>query len=159
MMKIKLVDTQQSIDFSFHEKESDVQVLLNLKKVVPSVMEFILPILNDEKDLAKIEWESQSHHIEIVKKLHQSWVFLQIRLKALEHYKNTDFVKQLIQQGLSYRQKLSKANYRALELDYLFLLYLHSVIDSELVQIGEQFYSPIFKQFWHQEMAQLKEPN
>lgn len=158
-MKIKLVDKQQYIDFSFNEKISDVQVLLNLKKVVPSVMEFILPILNDGTDLEEMEWESQSHHIEIVKKLHQSWAILQLRLKALEHYKNALFVKQLIQQGLSYRQKLSKTSYTALELDYLFFLYLHSMIDSELIQIGESFYCPTYKQFWQKEMAQLKEPD
>lgn len=159
-MKVKLTDNNTWLDFSFqHSEQSDVEVLLALKKVLPSVMELILPVLNEQQQaLDKIEWESTTADLHMLQKFYQSWGVLELRLKALMNYKNTVFVKQLIAQAQTYRQQLAKQStqqYSTVQLDYLFLLYLHGMIDSELVNIGEHFYSPTFQKLWQDEMGHL----
>lgn len=158
-MKVKLTDNNTWLDFSFqHSEQSDVEVLLALKKVLPSVMELILPVLNEQQTLDKIEWESTTADLQMLQKFYQSWGVLELRLKALINYKNAVFVKQLIAQAQNHRQQLAKQStqhYNAMQLDYLFLLHLHGVIDSELVNIGEHFYSPTFQKLWQDEMGHL----
>lgn len=161
-MKVKLTDNNTWLDFSFqHSEQSDVEVLLALKKVLPSVMELILPVLNEQQTLDKIEWESTTADLQMLQKFYQSWGVLELRLKVLMNYKNAVFVKQLIAQAQTYRQQLAKQStqyYNAMQLDYLFLLYLHGVIDSELVNIGEHFYSPTLQKLWQNEMGHLVLP-
>lgn len=158
-MKIYLTDTQQYVEFDLGKTQHDIQTLLVLKKIIPSVMELLLPILPDENQAQQkeITWESTSAEFELFKKVYQSWLTMELRLKTLERFKDIAFIKTLLINAQQHRQNLrQQAKYNNVELDYLFFLYLHSMIDAELVELGEPFYIPTFKQLWQKDMAHLK---
>lgn len=160
-MKVYLTDTQQYIDFDLGKNIQTEKLMLILRKIIPSMVELILPVISENQEQKTIEWESTTQQFELFKKLYQSWVTLELRLNYLaEVKKNIKEVAHLITKARHYKQTLSQSqhNYSALEMDYLFLLYLHGHVDAELVMIGEPFYIPTFKAFWQDEMSHLKEP-
>lgn len=161
-MKVYLTDSKTYQQYTLGKNQSDIQVLLTLKKIIPSIMELMLPILPDEQVENKIEqmtWESTQENFHLFQLLYQSWGVVELRLKALKQYKSEQFVHQLLLKAHDYRQKVyQQHHYRLIELDYLFFLFLHTMIDSELINLGESFYVPSFKQQWKQDMGHIKEP-
>lgn len=157
-MKIYLTDTQQHIDFPLGKPQDDIQVLLTLKKIIPSIIELMLPVLPESKKTQAITWESTSQNFELFKKIYQSWGVLELRLKALNQYKGESFVHQLLVNAQQYRKEIIQKyeQYSVIETDYLFFLYIHTMIDSELVDLGEKFYVPTFKKLWENEMKDIK---
>lgn len=155
-MQIYLTDTQQTIDYALGVKSNEIQWLLEVKKIIPSIMDLLEPILPENQDFTQVKWQAQSQDMALFQKIHQSWLIMELRLTQVERTHSTERIKQLLQQAQRYRLEKKQANdYTAIELDYLFLLQLHSEIDALLVNIGERFYLPTYRQFWHSDMAHL----
>lgn len=151
-MKVKLIDSNEFVDFSFEDQVSDTAIILDLKKVVPSVMDLMLPILDENNQLQY--WESTQHDFKLFKMLRWSWNMTEMRLTKLKQVAHVETVKKVVLQGQQYRQKLQ--NYTAVQRDYLFLLYINGLIDADLIETGYQFFTPTLENFWVDEMKGLK---
>lgn len=53
MLDIYLTDVQKQVQFKDYPGEHPVKFILNFKKIFPSVMELILPVLPDDENLEK----------------------------------------------------------------------------------------------------------
>lgn len=148
-MQIYLTDLKQHVEFNIGSAQHDVQTILTLKKVMPSIMELLNPILPKEQQHGEVTWESHRDDFELFKLLYQSWTIIELRLKTVQQAYSLQHVQQLFNQAQQYRQQRPQLEkYHRVTLDYLFLLHLHGEIDALLVHIGERFYLPTFQQSW-----------
>lgn len=146
MFDVYLTDTKKQVNFTDYPETQAVKFILSLKRIFPSVMELLLPILPKDNNLEEMQWESNSRDFEMFKLLVLGWGIIEIRLKALSRYKNRKLADQIVK---NVRKKSEIYNsYSSIEKDYLFLHQLHAAIDAELVDIGEKFYLPTLRQLW-----------
>lgn len=150
MLSIYLTDVQENVQFKDYPGEHPVKFILNFKKIFPSVMEILLPVLPDDEDLDKMTWESTTEDFEIFKKLLTGWGVIELRLQAISQYKNKNFADQLLKQAQAKRKEFAKKQQQlsTVELDYLFMHETHALIDAELVELGEKFYLPTLRDIW-----------
>ncbi|MEQ1307724.1 hypothetical protein [Acinetobacter bereziniae] len=150
MLSIYLTDVQKHVQFKDYPGEHPVKFILNFKKIFPSVMEILLPILPEDEDLEKMTWESISEDFETFKKLLTGWGVIELRLQAISQYKTKDFADQLLKQAQAKRKEFAKQQQQlsTVELDYLFMHETHALIDAELVDLGEKFYLPTLRELW-----------
>ncbi|WP_111891658.1 hypothetical protein [Acinetobacter sp. MB5] len=150
MLDIYLTDTQQHVQFQDYPGDHPVKFILNFKKIFPSVMELLLPVLPSDENLEEMTWESTSHDLEIFKLLLSGWGLVELRLSAVTQYKDRAYADQFVKKAQKKRQEYSKKNAKlsTIELDYLFLQDLHALIDADLIEIGEKFYLPTLREQW-----------
>ncbi|WP_336033631.1 hypothetical protein [Acinetobacter bereziniae] len=150
MLSIYLTDAQKHVQFKDYPGEHPVKFILNFKKIFPSVMEILLPVLPEDEDLEKMTWESTSEDFETFKKLLTGWGVIELRLQAISQYKTKDFADQLLKQAQAKRKEFAKQQQQlsTVELDYLFMHETHALIDAELVDLGEKFYLPTLRELW-----------
>ncbi|MCU4418772.1 hypothetical protein [Acinetobacter bereziniae] len=150
MLSIYLTDAQKHVQFKDYPGEHPVKFILNFKKIFPSVMEILLPVLPEDEDLEKMTWESTSEDFETFKKLLTGWGVIELRLQAHSQYKTKDFADQLLKQAQAKRKEFAKQQQQlsTVELDYLFMHETHALIDAELVDLGEKFYLPTLRELW-----------
>lgn len=146
MFDVYLTDTKKQVQFKDYPGTQAVKFILNFKKIFPSVMELLLPVLPTDNNLEEMQWESTRHDFEIFKLLVSGWGVVEIRLTALAGFQSREFADQIVKKA---RQQVVVYKDRAtIEKDYLFLHQLHAAIDAELVDIGEKFYLPTLRQLW-----------
>ena len=150
MLSIYLTDAQKHVQFKDYPGEHPVKFILNFKKIFPSVMEILLPVLPEDEDLEKMTWESTSEDFETFKKLLTGWGVIELRLQAISQYKTKDFADQLLKQAQAKRKEFAKQQQQlsTVELDYLFMHETHALIDAELIDLGEKFYLPTLRELW-----------
>lgn len=150
MLSIYLTDAQKHVQFKDYPGEYPVKFILNFKKIFPSVMEILLPVLPEDEDLEKMTWESTSEDFETFKKLLTGWGVIELRLQAISQYKTKDFADQLLKQAQAKRKEFAKQQQQlsTVELDYLFMHETHALIDAELIDLGEKFYLPTLRELW-----------
>lgn len=150
MLDIYLTDVQENVQFKDYPSEHPVKFILNFKKIFPSVMELLLPVLPNDEDLEKMTWESNTQDFETFKKLLTGWGVIELRLQAISQYKNKSFADQLVKQAQLKRKEFAKQQKQltTVELDYLFMHEVHALIDAELVELGEKFYLPVLRDLW-----------
>lgn len=150
MLAIYLTDVQENVQFKDYPGEHPVKFILNFKKIFPSVMELLLPVLPEDENLDLMTWESTSQDFEIFQKLLQGWGFVELRLNAITQYKSKSFADELVKQAQAQRQnyKLTQKQLSQVDLDYILLHEIHALIDAELVNLGEKFYLPTLRQLW-----------
>ena len=138
------------MQFKDYPSEHPVKFILNFKKIFPSVMELLLPVLPNDEDLEKMTWESNTQDFETFKKLLTGWGVIELRLQAISQYKNKSFADQLVKQAQMKRKEFAKQQKQltTVELDYLFMHEVHALIDAELVELGEKFYLPVLRDLW-----------
>lgn len=146
MLDIYLTDTQKQVLFNDYPGDHPVKFILNFKKIFPSIMETLLPVLPEDNDLGNITWESTEKNFEIFKLFLSSWGVVELRLNAITKFKERAYADQLVKK--SQKMKAEKKSFSAIETDYLFLQYLHGLIDAELVEVGESFYLPKLRTLW-----------
>ena len=95
MFDIYLTDVQQHVQFQDYPGEHPVKFILNFKKIFPSVMELLLPVLPEDEDLDKMTWESTTEDFETFKKFLTGWGVIELRLQAISQYKNKNFAESL----------------------------------------------------------------
>lgn len=150
MLNIHLADTNHDIKFQDYPGDNPVKFILNLKKIFPSVMDLLLPILPEDNNLEEMAWESTTKNFEIFKNFLSGWGVVELRLTALTKFKDRTHADNLVKLSQKKRQEISQKNPKLsqVELDYLFLQTLHSYIDADLVEVGEAFYLPTLRQIW-----------
>ncbi|RKG40838.1 hypothetical protein [Acinetobacter rongchengensis] len=150
MLDIYLTDVQENVQFKDYPSEHPVKFILNFKKIFPSVMELLLPVLPNDEDLEKMIWESNTQDFEIFKKLLTGWGVIELRLQAISQYKDKNYADQLVKKAQAKRKEFSKQQKQltTVELDYLFMHEIHALIDAELVELGEKFYLPVLRDLW-----------
>ena len=151
MFKIFLTDQQKSIEFSDYPSDDPVKFMMNFKKIFPSTMDLLLPVLPDDADqIDTITWESTQSDFEIFKRLIQEWATFELRLTALTKLKNRESANQLVKQAQQARRNHQQQQSRLNQLhgDFVFLLAIHSYLDTELVEIGAKFYLPTLRNDW-----------
>ena len=150
MLDVYLTDVQKKVQFKDYPGEHPVKFILNFKKIFPSIMELLLPVLPDDENLDKMTWESTTEDFEKFKKLMTGWGVIELRLQAISQYKNKNFADQLLKKAQVKRKEFAKQQQQlsTVELDYLFMHETHALIDSELVELGEKFYLPILRDIW-----------
>ena len=150
MLDIYLTDVQENVQFKDYPSEHPVKFILNFKKIFPSVMELLLPVLPNDEDLEKMTWESNTQDFEIFKKLLTGWGVIELRLQAISQYKDKSYADQLVKKAQAKRKEFSKQQKQltTVELDYLFMHEIHALIDAELVELGEKFYLPVLRDLW-----------
>lgn len=150
MFDIYLTDVQQHVQFQDYPGEHPVKFILNFKKIFPSVMELMLPVLPENENLEEMTWESTTTDLALFKLLLSGWGVIELRLNALSQFKGKTFADQLVKQAQQKRKAFAKAQTQleAVELDYLFMHETHALIDAELVEVGEKFYLPILRDLW-----------
>ncbi len=150
MFDIYLTDVQKKVQFKDYPGEHPVKFVLNFKKIFPSVMELMLPVLPENENLEEMTWESTVQDLEVFKLLLSGWGLTELRLNAIAQYKDRKFADQLVMKGQQKRKELSKSQptLTAVDLDYLFLHEVHGLIDAELVELGEKFYLPTLRDLW-----------
>lgn len=146
MLDIYLTDTQKQVLFQDYPGDHPVKFILNFKKIFPSVMEILLPVLPDDNNLEKMTWESTEKNFEIFKLFLSSWGIVELRLNAITKFKERAYADQLVKKAQ--KMKAEKKGLSDIETDYLFLQYLHGLIDADLVEIGENFYLPKLRELW-----------
>ena len=155
MLDIYLTDTQQHVQFQDYPGDHPVKFILNFKKIFPSVMELLLPVLPSDENLEKMSWEATSRDFEIFKLLLSGWGLVELRLNAVAQYKDRAYADQFVKKAQAKRKEYSKKNAKlsSVELDYLFLQDLHALVDADLVEIGEKFYLPTLREQWKNYMS------
>lgn len=150
MLDIYLTDVQKKVQFKDYPGEHPVKFILNFKKIFPSVMELMLPVLPENENLEEMTWESTTTDLALFKLLLSGWGVIELRLNALSQFKGKTFADQLVKQAQQKRKAFAKAQTQleAVELDYLFMHETHALIDAELVEVGEKFYLPILRDLW-----------
>lgn len=156
MLDIYLTDVQKNVQFQDYPGEHPVKFILNFKKIFPSVMELILPVLPDDENLEEMTWESTNKDFEIFKLLLSGWGVVELRLSAIAQFKNKNFADQLVKKSQQQRKQWSQKNQKLsnIELDYLLLHHIHTLIDAELVELGEKFYLPTLRDLWKSYVTQ-----
>ena len=150
MLSIYLTDVQENVQFKDYPGEHPVKFILNFKKIFPSVMELLLPVLPEDKDLEKMTWEATTQDFETFKKLLTGWGVIELRLQAMSKYKNKSYADQLVKQAQTKRKEFAKQQklLKTVELDYLFAHEIHALLDAELIELGEKFYLPTLRDIW-----------
>lgn len=155
MLDIYLTDVHKSVQFKDYPGEHPVKFILNFKKIFPSVMELLLPVLPKDDDLEKMTWESTMKDFATFKLLLSGWGVIELRLQAIAQYKDKNYADQLVKKAQAKRKEFAKAQKQLLtfELDYLFMHEIHASIDAELVELGEKFYLPILRDLWENKVS------
>lgn len=155
MLDIYLTDTQQHVQFQDYPGDHPVKFILNFKKIFPSVMELLLPVLPSDENLEEMTWESTTRDFEVFKLLLSGWGVVELRLTAVAQYKDRAYADQFVKKAQAKRQEYSKKNTKlsSVELDYLFLQDLHALIDADLIEIGEKFYLPTLRDQWKNQIS------
>lgn len=150
MLSIYLTDVQENVQFKDYPGEHPVKFILSFKKIFPSVMELLLPVLPEDEDLEKMTWESTTQDFETFKKLLTGWGVIELRLQAMSKYKNKSYADQLVKQAQTKRKEFAKQQklLKTVELDYLFAHEIHALLDAELIELGEKFYLPTLRDLW-----------
>lgn len=150
MLDIYLTDTQQHIKFQDYPGDHPVKFILSLKKIFPCVMELLLPVLPEDNNLEDMSWEATAQDFEIFKHFLSGWGVVELRLNALAQFEDRAYADKLVKVAQQKRQKMTQEHkkLKQVELDYLFLQTLHTLIDAELVEIGETFYLPKLREIW-----------
>jgi len=155
MLDIYLTDVQKKVQFTDYPGEHPVKFILNFKKIFPSVMELLLPVLPENENLEDMTWESTTADLELFKLLLSGWGLIELCLNAIAKYKDRAFADRLVKQAQQKRQdyKKSQSQLATVELDYLFMHEVHAQIDAELVELGEKFYLPTLRELWQGKVA------
>lgn len=150
MLSIYLTDVQKHIQFKDYPGEHPVKFILNFKKIFPSVMELLLPVLPENENLEEMTWESNTEDFELFKLLLSGWGVIELRLTALVKFKDKKFADELVKRAQQKRKTDAQkhAKLKTVELDYLFMHEIHALIDAELVELGEKFYLPRLREIW-----------
>ena len=156
MLNVYLTDVQEKVQFKDYPGEHPVKFILNFKKIFPSVMELLLPVLPNDENLDEMTWESTTSDFELFKLLLSGWGVIELRLIALSKFKTKDDADQLIKTAQLKRKDYAKTQQtlKTVELDYLFMHEIHALIDAELVEIGEKFYLPLLRELWKDKVSQ-----
>ncbi|BCU64908.1 hypothetical protein F941_01478 [Acinetobacter bouvetii DSM 14964 = CIP 107468] len=150
MFEIYLTDVQKKVQFKDYPGEHPVKFVLNFKKIFPSVMELMLPVLPENENLEEMTWESTTKDFEVFKLLLSGWGVIELRLNAIAQYKDRKYADNLVKQAQQKRKDFSKMHsmLSTVDLDYLFMHEVHGLIDAELVELGEKFYLPVLRDLW-----------
>ena len=154
MFDIYLTDVQKNVQFKDYPGEHPVKFILNFKKIFPSVMELLLPVLPSDENLEEMTWESTVSDFEKFKLLLSGWGVIELRLNTIAKFKTRNFADQLVKQAQQKRKTFAKEQPRlsSVELDYLFKHEIHALIDAELVELGEKFYLPTLRELWKSQL-------
>ena len=154
MLEVFLADVQNTVQFEDYPGDHPVKFILNFKKIFPSVMELLLPVLPESEDLEQMTWESTTQDFETFKKLLSGWGVIELRLQALSQYKNKNFADQLVKNAQAKRKLYAKEQKKlsTVELDYLLTHEIHALIDAELIELGEKFYLPVLRDLWKDQL-------
>lgn len=96
MFDVYLTDVQKKVQFEDYPGEHPVKFILDFKKIFPSVMELMLPVLPEDEDLNEMTWESTTEDFELFKLLLKGWGVIELRLNAIAQFKNRNYADQLI---------------------------------------------------------------
>ena len=154
MLEVFLTDVQNTVQFEDYPGDHPVKFILNFKKIFPSVMELLLPVLPESEDLEQMTWESTTQDFETFKKLLSGWGVIELRLQDLSQYKNKNFADQLVKNAQAKRKLYAKEQKKlsTVELDYLLTHEIHALIDAELIELGEKFYLPVLRDLWKDQL-------
>lgn len=155
MLDIYLTDVQKKIQFKDYLGEHPVKFILNFKKIFPSVMELLLPVLPENENLDEMTWESTTQDFETFQMLLTGWGIIELRLNAITQYKDKTFADQLVKEAQQKRREYQKKHLKlsSVDLDYLFMHDVHGLIDAELVELGEKFYLPTLRDLWKNKVS------
>lgn len=155
MLDIYLTDVQKKIQFKDYPGEHPVKFILNFKKIFPSVMELLLPVLPENENLDEMTWESTTQGFETFQMLLTGWGIIELRLNAITQYKDKTFADQLVKEAQQKRREYQKKHLKlsSVDLDYLFMHDVHGLIDAELVELGEKFYLPTLRDLWKNKVS------
>lgn len=155
MLDIYLTDVQKKAQFKDYPGEHPVKFILNFKKIFPSVMELILPVLPENENLEEMSWESTSKDFETFQMFLTGWGIIELRLNAITQFKDRAFADQLVKEAQQKRREYQKKHLKlsSVELDYLFMHDVHALIDAELVELGEKFYLPTLRELWKNKVS------
>ncbi|MFV5589248.1 hypothetical protein [Acinetobacter variabilis] len=155
MLDIYLTDVQKKVQFKDYPGEHPVKFILNFKKIFPSVMEFLLPVLPENENLDEMTWESTTQDFETFQMLLTGWGIIELRLNAITQYKDKTFADQLVKEAQQKRREYQKKHLKlsSVDLDYLFMHDVHGLIDAELVELGEKFYLPTLRDLWKNKVS------
>ncbi|MFH7347347.1 hypothetical protein L1A45_01710 [Acinetobacter variabilis] len=155
MLDIYLTDVQKKVQFKDYPGEHPVKFILNFKKIFPSVMELLLPVLPENENLDEMTWESTTQNFETFQMLLTGWGIIELRLNAITQYKDKTFADQLVKEAQQKRREYQKKHLKlsSVDLDYLFMHDVHGLIDAELVELGEKFYLPTLRDLWKNKVS------
>ena len=155
MLDIYLTDVQRKVQFKDYPGEHPVKFILNFKKIFPSIMELLLPVLPENENLEEMTWESTTGDFELVKLLITGWGVIELRLNAISQFKDKAFADSLVKKAQQKRKEAAKkqSKLKTVELDYLFMHEVHALIDAELVELGEKFYLPTLRDLWKNKIS------
>ncbi|MBI1452359.1 MULTISPECIES: hypothetical protein [Acinetobacter] len=155
MFDIYLTDVKKKVQFKDYPGEHPVKFVLNFKKIFPSVMELMLPVLPENENLEEMSWESTTADFETFKLLLSGWGVIELRLNAIAQYKDRNYADNLVKQAQQKRKDFSKSQpmLSTVELDYLFMHEVHGLIDAELIELGEKFYLPTLRDLWKNKVS------
>lgn len=155
MLDIYLTDVQRKVQFKDYPGEHPVKFILNFKKIFPSIMELLLPVLPDNENLDEMSWESTTNDFEIFQMFLAGWGIIELRLNAITQFKDKAFADQLVKRAQQKRKEYQKKHMKltTVELDYLFMHDIHALIDAELVDLGEKFYLPVLRELWKNKVS------
>ena len=108
MLDIYLTDVQRKVQFKDYPGEHPVKFILNFKKIFPSVMELLLPVLPDNENLEEMSWESTSDDFETFQMFLTGWGIIELRLKAITQFKHKAFADRLVKQAQQKRKDYQK---------------------------------------------------
>lgn len=156
MLDVFLTDIQKQVQFRDYPSDQPVKFLINLKKIFPSTADLLLPVLPEDNNLENVTWESTSKDFETFKKLIEAWGIIELRLNALTTYKDKEFTNQVLKLAQAKRKHIatSQKQLSLVDLDYVFIHEVHTLIDAELSEIGEKFYLPTLREIWKDEVKQ-----
>lgn len=155
MLDIYLTDVQRKVQFKDYPGEHPVKFVLSFKKIFPSVMELLLPVLPENENLDEMTWESNTQDFEKFKMLLSGWGVIELRLNAIAQYKDKNFADSLVKKAQQKvkEYKKSQATLSTVDFDYLFMHEVHGLIDAELVDLGEKFYLPTLRDLWKNQVS------
>ena len=155
MLDIYLTDVQRKVQFKDYPGEHPVKFILNFKKIFPSVMELLLPVLPENENLEDMTWESNTQDLELFKLLLSGWGVIELRLHAIRQYKDKNFADALVKKAQQKRKDVAKkqTQLKTVELDYVLMHEIHALIDAELVELGEKFYLPTLRDLWKNKIS------
>ena len=151
MFVIFLTDRRETVEFKDYPGGDSIKFMMNFKKIFPSTMDLLLPILPEsDEQVEDITWESTHKDYQMFQRLIQEWATVEFRLTALTKLKDRDFANQLIKKAQQARKNFQQQQNRLNQLydDFVFLLAMHSYLDTELVEIGANFYLPTLRNDW-----------
>ncbi|MCJ8146535.1 hypothetical protein MKI79_06415 [Acinetobacter sp. A3.8] len=151
MFVIFLTDRRETVEFKDYPGGDSIKFMMNFKKIFPSTMDLLLPILPEsDEQVEDITWESTHKDYQMFQRLIQEWATVEFRLTALTKLKDRDFANQLVKKAQQARKNFQQQQNRLNQLydDFVFLLAMHSYLDTELVEIGANFYLPTLRNDW-----------